>query len=651
MWVHDVYTGNDAPKGTGSALMQAAAHRAMRDGADFSVQGVVPHASGFYHALGGTRKPNYSSFEWTPEDRDALAMGAPNRKPITPMSGTWTANPTYTPGGSFEENNHLKDPVMPPGADDPVGYGEMFVDRSKRLRTAYEQGRKQAMDWHSPAVGRSQLPGDAKWEVRHKIPADLDYLSDESYDPYHEPGDRPRFAVDPPQPHSKWYHTTPAELQPGDRITPRGGPSPDESYYELGRENRPNHVWLSPNPNTAFLWKDWAGDNSHIYEVHPGDTPQAWGLNQGAGFVAPHATVKRRVGDRHKIAMAAHDGVFWHGSPSGELAGGPYGLHVGSYLAAKQALEARIGRRADGKDWDGTQEYGKTLLDRNQYSSLWHPDTKTWSRHMVENPPDYAPADRPPRYSDGTPVAMESKPNLFPVRITGPMSNTPDTPHSDTRANGLMRGLVTRGKANRGFYYTNEGEGVHTDPLTGNLKYDISAVVPNGGTHLERLDRTQHPAPPGDFTPKHNTGYSAEMGRTSRWFKRKGIQQPPKGLQMHYFPDQDSVDAAYGSGGEIQAPVVTAHHPDSKYQPTGFLQWDTAEHPERPNTISWIDVDPDFRRQGIGAAMYEHAKRFNPDLQHSEQRSIEGDDWAHAVGGHLPPLMDEDDDDWMEEKR
>src|SRR6516164_6001445 len=63
MWVHDVYTGNDAPKGTGSALMQAAAHRAMRDGADFSVQGVVPHASGFYHALGGTRKPNYSSFE------------------------------------------------------------------------------------------------------------------------------------------------------------------------------------------------------------------------------------------------------------------------------------------------------------------------------------------------------------------------------------------------------------------------------------------------------------------------------------------------------------------------------------------------------------------------------------------------------------
>ena len=298
MWVHDVYTGNDAPKGTGSALMQAAAHRAMRDGADFSVQGVVPHASGFYHALGGTRKPNYSSFEWTPEDRDALAMGAPNRKPITPMSGTWTANPTYTPGGSFEENNHLKDPVMPPGADDPVGYGEMFVDRSKRLRTAYEQGRKQAMDWHSPAVGRSQLPGDAKWEVRHKIPADLDYLSDESYDPYHEPGDRPRFAVDPPQPHSKWYHTTPAELQPGDRITPRGGPSPDERYYELGRENRPNHVWLSPNPNTAFLWKDWAGDNSHIYEVHPGDTPQAWGLPQGAGFVAPHATVKRRVGRR-----------------------------------------------------------------------------------------------------------------------------------------------------------------------------------------------------------------------------------------------------------------------------------------------------------------------------------------------------------------
>ena len=139
-------------------------------------------------------------------------------------------------------------------------------------------------------------------------------------------------------------------------------------------------------------------------------------------------------------------------------------------------------------------------------------------------------------------------------------------------------------------------------------------------------------------------GKGPEITHERHMYARLAIQQPHSGLQMHYFPDQASVEAAYGPG-EIQAPAVTAHHPDSQYQPTGWLQWDTADHPERPDTVSWVDVDPDFRRHGIGAAMWEHAKNFNPDLVHSPQRSIEGDDWAHAVGGHLPALMDEDEDD------
>lgn len=35
--------------------------------------------------------------------------------------------------------------------------------------------------------------------------------------------------------------------------------------------------------------------------------------------------------------------TFWHGSPSGDLRGSKNGLHIGTYEAAKQALEARIG--------------------------------------------------------------------------------------------------------------------------------------------------------------------------------------------------------------------------------------------------------------------------------------------------------------------
>jgi hypothetical protein len=126
--VHDVYTGDDAPKGTGTALMQAAAHRAMRDGVDFKVWGVVPRARGFYHNLGGTCEPNFAHFEWTPEDRDALAMGTPNKKPVTPMTCTWVGNPNPPFG------NDMVDPVMPPGVHDEVEFGEKFVPEELRHR-------------------------------------------------------------------------------------------------------------------------------------------------------------------------------------------------------------------------------------------------------------------------------------------------------------------------------------------------------------------------------------------------------------------------------------------------------------------------------------------------------------------------------------
>jgi hypothetical protein len=132
--VHDVYTGDDAPKGTGTALMQAAAHRAMRDGADFKVWGAVPHARGFYHSMGGTSSPNSKFFSWTNEDRDALAKGTPNKKPVTPMSGTWRANPTYIPDGTFEQNNTLQDAAYPPKPGEGMGYGDMYVPEESRKR-------------------------------------------------------------------------------------------------------------------------------------------------------------------------------------------------------------------------------------------------------------------------------------------------------------------------------------------------------------------------------------------------------------------------------------------------------------------------------------------------------------------------------------
>ena len=42
-----------------------------------------------------------------------------------------------------------------------------------------------------------------------------------------------------------------------------------------------------------------------------------------------------------------HHGTMFHGSFSGDLRGGSSGIHLGTHEAARQALEARIGIRAD----------------------------------------------------------------------------------------------------------------------------------------------------------------------------------------------------------------------------------------------------------------------------------------------------------------
>jgi hypothetical protein len=50
---------------------------------------------------------------------------------------------------------------------------------------------------------------------------------------------------------------------------------------------------MTTNPHDAKAWGYNSGQ--YLYEVHPGDTPQQWGVNEGHGWVAPYATVRRRV--------------------------------------------------------------------------------------------------------------------------------------------------------------------------------------------------------------------------------------------------------------------------------------------------------------------------------------------------------------------
>lgn len=180
------------------------------------------------------------------------------------------------------------------------------------------------------------------------------------------------------------------------------------------------------------------------------------------------------------LSQLFENAKFFHGSPSGEFKGHYYGVHVGTHLAAKQALESKIGIKSDGSDWDGTTEYGKTLLagtrslERLESQGFWQTGYNCGAPEE-----DYYPTQRTYRakYSDGSVIPFEVKPKMYGVRIKGKMSNSTYSPMGDTKANSLMKAFQKKGNARRGYYYTNDGEDAGS----------VSAVVPNGD-HLEVLE-------------------------------------------------------------------------------------------------------------------------------------------------------------------
>ncbi len=168
--------------------------------------------------------------------------------------------------------------------------------------------------------------------------------------------------------------------------------------------------------------------------------------------------------------------IYWHGSASGDLRGGASGLHVGSWKASTEALEARIGVPATG-EWDGTREYGETLLmGKENLRALAQSGTDKITGYNVGAPEeDYYPTEIL-KYPDGTDMSMSVKPDIKPYKIVGEMTNTPRNPYDDFKANGYMKAQLKRGTAKRGYFYNNEVE---------DNSYP-SATVPNG-SHLEEI--------------------------------------------------------------------------------------------------------------------------------------------------------------------
>ena len=167
--------------------------------------------------------------------------------------------------------------------------------------------------------------------------------------------------------------------------------------------------------------------------------------------------------------------LFYHGTTDKSLKGRT-GIHVGTKMAAKQALEAKIGVPAKG-EWDGTREYGNTLLagkntlKKINYVVGYDP---IMGFNATEDVPDedYYPEQRKKRatyFSTNTLIPLDCKPTILRVIITGEMANSYDKPISDNKANNKMTRDLKNGKATKGYYYTNKWED----------ETSISAVVPD----------------------------------------------------------------------------------------------------------------------------------------------------------------------------
>ena len=301
-------------------------------------------------------------------------------------------------------------------------------------------------------------------------------------------------------------------------------------------------------------------------------------------------------------ALKQDSSVFWHGSPSGDLRGGTTGLHLGTYLAAKEALEARIGIPVYG-EWDGTREYGKTLLmgqkrQREMRNTIPYFGLTGFNCHAPEE--DFYPAERSSQYSDKTFVSLSSRPAIQPFHIRGQMTNSPYRPMEDFKANSTMGSLLQRQKARRGYYYKNISED----------KDSISAVVPSSG-HLEPVKTAsaavtlpvpregvliasiEDPQPFDTFTKEmQNRDYAYEPAWDPKHETTKALSIGGYRYPTFIAPDEKSRVAfdpteIYSYKGSVRVGDPSARNPK---------QW----------TLQGLIVDPSVRGQGIGGQTLQH---------------------------------------------
>ena len=233
------------------------------------------------------------------------------------------------------------------------------------------------------------------------------------------------------------------------------GPSPENGIFDDSKQKLLNHILTLAKENELY-----------IVELD----------DRGLVINEETSNIVKKNFLREQLILKDGHPLFYHGTTDRSL-NGKSGIHIGTKMAATQALQAKIGVPAVG-EWDGKREYGKTLLagkktlERKNYIIGYDP---IMNFNATEDVPDddYYPEQRKKRavyFSSKDLIPFDSVPTIFQVVIIGDMSNTYEDPCSDEMANEMMGCKLKQGNAKQGYYYTNIWEDFDS----------VSAVVPDG---------------------------------------------------------------------------------------------------------------------------------------------------------------------------
>lgn len=181
---------------------------------------------------------------------------------------------------------------------------------------------------------------------------------------------------------------------------------------------------------------------------------------------------------------------------------------------------------------------------------------------------------------------------------------------------------VDLGNTHRTFFAESHGDALHF----ARFHHGDDADVVTAYIHPDHIEHDKG----GGWMPSKTVKDVAHvMAITNR--KRAGKNGDlPEGLEMKYQGLQ------FLRNGEPTGHInheINAFH---RNVPVGKMRLDGS----RNNTVSWVDVDPRYRRRGVARAMWEHAQYLGLNPQHSDAQTEAGEQWASKTAG-LADRLDE----------